>query len=93
METHVKSYKLNLNNKEYILTIGLVGNSIRISCKNALDGSQNFSRDFTLYELQELDEIFRNINSPLEAVNYLDKTLGNQKLVANVRLCLLAYAA
>ena len=80
METHVKSYKLNLNNKEYILTIGLEGNSIRISCKNALDGSQNFSRDFTLYELQELDEIFRNINSPLEAVNYLDKTLGNQKV-------------
>ena len=80
METHVKSYKLNLNNKEYILTIGLVGNSIRISCKNALDGSQNFSRDFTLYELQELDEIFRNINSPLEAVNYLDKALGNQKV-------------
>ena len=80
METHVKSYKLNLNNKEYILTIGLEGNSIRISCKNALDGSQNFSRDFTLYELQELDEIFRNINSPLEAVNYLDKALGNQKV-------------
>ena len=80
METHVKSYKLNLNNKEYVLTIGLIGNSIRISCKNALDASQNFSRDFTLYELKELDEIFNTITTPLEAVNYLDKALGNQQV-------------
>ena len=80
MESKVNSYKLNQNNKEYILTIGLIGNLIRISCKNSLDPSQNYSRDFTLNELQQLDEIFKTISTPLEAVNYLDKALGNQQV-------------
>ena len=81
METHVNSYKLNQNNKEYILRIGLVGNSIRISCQNSLDpSSQSFTRDFTLEQLQQLDEIFNRISTPLEAVNYMDKALGIQKV-------------
>ena len=81
METHVNSYKLNQNNKEYILRIGLIGNSIRISCKNSLDpSSQSFTRDFTLEQLQKLDEIFNRISTPLEAVNYMDKALGIQKV-------------
>ena len=81
MESHVNTYKLNQNNKEYILTIGLVGNSIRISCKNSLDPSSlSFSRDFTLGQLQQLDEIFTKISTPLEAVNYMDKALGIQKV-------------
>ena len=81
MESHVNSYKLNQNNKEYILRIGLVGNSIRITCQNSQDpSSQSFSRDFTLEQLQQLDEIFNRINSPLEAVNYMDKALGIQKV-------------
>ena len=81
METHINSYRLNQGNKEYILTISIVGESIRIACRNTSSGNDgDFTRDFTLEQLKKLDQIFDIINTPYEALAYIDKALKIQKV-------------
>ena len=81
MEVHSNTYKLNHKNKEYILNVSLVGNAIRIICKDSLnDNISNYSRDFTLDELKRLDQIFEVIKTPLEALDYIDKALNMEKV-------------
>ena len=80
-ETHINTYKLNQKDKEYILTISTVGESIRITCKNTLNANvSTFSRDFTLEDLKKLDNIFNTINSAYEALDYIDRALKVQKV-------------
>ena len=80
MESHINTYKLNQGNKEYILTISMVGNSLRITCKDSSNENLSFSRDFTIEELQKLDSVFKIISTPLEALDYMDKALKIQKV-------------
>ena len=80
MESLINTYRLNQGNKEYILTVRTMGQSIRITCKNALDDNINFSRDFSIEELKQLDEIFLSINTANDALNYIDKALKDQKI-------------
>ena len=80
MEVNINTYKLNQGNKEYILTISMVGNSLRITCKDSINENLSFSRDFTIEELQKLDSIFKIISTPLEALDYMDKALKIQKV-------------
>ena len=81
METHINTYRLNQKNKEYILNVCMVGESIRITCKNTLNGNNSdFSKDFTLEELKKLDRIFNTIKTPYEALNYIDKALKIHKV-------------
>ena len=80
MEGQVNTYKLKQRDKEYILTIRVLGNSIRISCKNSLNESSECYRDFTVEELHKLDQLFNVINTPNEALDYMDKALKIQKV-------------
>ena len=81
METHINTYKLNQKNKEYILRICMVGDSIRINCVNITNGTNSeFRRDFTLEELKNLDNIFDIIKTPYEALDYMDRALKIQKV-------------
>ena len=79
METHINTYRLNQGNKEYILNISMVGESIRIACQNS-SNENNFSKDFTLEELKQLDPIFGIIQTPYEGLDYIDKALKVQKV-------------
>ena len=80
MESLINTYRLNQGNKEYILTIKTLGQSLRITCKNAFDENINFSRDFPIEQLKKLDEIFYSINTANDALNYIDKALKEQKV-------------
>ena len=80
MEAHINTYKLNQNNKEYFLTTLLLGDIIRISCNDKNNESFIFSRDFTLEEIKKVDQLFNAINTPLEALDYIDKALDIQKV-------------
>ena len=79
METHINTYRLNQGNKEYILNISMVGESIRITCQNS-SNENSFSKDFTLEELKQLDPIFGIIQTPYEGLDYIDKALKVQKV-------------
>ena len=80
MESNVNSYKLVQNDKQYILTLSIEGNSIKISCKNELEPSNEYIRTLTLESLKKLDPIFDIIKTPLDAIKWIDKALKIQKV-------------
>ena len=80
MESNVNSYKLVQNEKQYILTLSIEGNSIKISCKNELEPSNEYMRSLTIENLKKLDPIFDIIKTPLDAIKWIDKALKVQKV-------------
>ena len=71
-------YQLRQGDRVYILSICIVENGVRLSCKNA--AGKKFSRDFTVLDINELDPIFNEIKSEQEAVKFFDKALNSQKV-------------
>ena len=81
METNINSYKLDQGNEEYIYTTSTIGNDIiRMACHNSSYPNKKFIRDFTIENLNQIDEIFSLLKSPNEASDYIDKILNNQKV-------------
>ena len=80
MESNVNSYKLEQNNKEYVLTTSIIDNELKISCKNKAEPTTIFSRAFTVEDLQKIDEIFKIIKVPLDAIKWIDEALKVQKV-------------
>ena len=80
MESNVNSYKLEQNNKDYILTTSIIDNELKISCKNKEDPTLIYSRTFTIEAFQKIDEIFKIIKTPLDAIKWIDKALKVQKV-------------
>ena len=80
MEPKTNIYRLNQKDKQYITTISLQGNSIKISCKNELEPTNQFSREFTLENLKKLDDIFKIIKTPIEAIEWIDNAMKIHKV-------------
>ena len=81
METNINKYKLKQNNKEYCLTICIVGNSIRMSCKCTTSGNgAEFSKDFSLDELKRAEQLFSSMTTPVEVLKYIDTILKYHKV-------------
>ena len=80
MESNVNSYKLEQNNKEYILTTSIIDNELKISCENKEDPTLIYSRTFTIEAFQKIDEIFKIIKTPLDAIKWIDEALKVQKV-------------
>ena len=80
MDPKANIYRLIQKNKQYIATISLNENSIKISCKNELEPTIQFSREFTLENLKKLDPIFDIIKTPIEVIEWIDKAMKFQKV-------------
>ena len=80
MEANVNSYRLTQKNKIYILNTSLEGSSIKIEIKNTLQPEFSFTRLFTLEALKNLDSVFNIIQTPIEAIQWIDKALKVQKV-------------
>ena len=84
METSTNSYRLNQGKKEFIFSTSIIGNKIRISCQNTNDiNSKKHSRDFTMEQFREIDDLFNFIKTPHHASEYIDRVLRNQKVGIN----------
>ena len=76
METDINTYRLNQGKKEYIFTTSIIGNKIKLACKNSSNENNiKYTREFTIEQLKQIDEIFNIINSPSEASDYIVDTL------------------
>ena len=68
------------NNKDYILTTSIIDNELKISCENKEDPTLIYSRTFTIEAFQKIDEIFKIIKTPLDAIKWIDEALKVQKV-------------
>ena len=80
METNINIYNLSQEGKQYILQSSLIGNRLRLSCKNLSNQKIKFTREFTMEELKKLDKIFSSITTPYQALQCFDTIMKNQKV-------------
>ena len=81
MEKNTSTYKLEQNGKVYMFSTSLVGDNIRLSCKNSSSPkNKKYSRDFTLENLRKLDKLFNVLKTPIQAIQYIDEALRQQKV-------------
>ena len=65
IEENVQIYQLNQDNKIYILSTGLVGNNLKISCYEHKENTREklgYSSIFTIEQLRKADPIFQITN-------------------------------
>ena len=81
MEKNTSTYKLEQNGKVYMFSTCLVGDNIRLSCKNSSSPkNKRYSRDFTIENLRKLDKLFNVLKTPIQAIQYIDEALRQQKV-------------
>jgi len=77
----MSTYKLEQTGKVYMLTTSIVGDKIRLACKNSSSPkNKKYSRDFSVEELRKLDKLFNVLKSQLSAIQYIDEALRQQKV-------------
>ena len=80
MESNINSYKLVQKNIQYTLTTSMIGESIKLSVRNDSNPGADLNRTFTVAGLKQLDELFNIINTPIEALQWIDKALRKEKV-------------
>ena len=80
MSSTENKYKLNQDDKEYILSASEENQSFKISCQDSTNqNSLNYQKYFTLDELKNYN-IFTSITSIKEALEQFDKLLNSEKV-------------
>ena len=72
------SYQLKQEEDNYILSITMLEESIKLSCDNSV--GQIYSKIFTLEDLRTRDKIFANIQNTFDAIDIFDDILKNEKV-------------
>lgn len=80
-EVNIRFFKLNQDGKEYILSLSIYEDCIRLTCQENKGISGNYyETNFTLNELCEINRFFFIMNSLYEAQNELIKAIEKQKI-------------
>ena len=81
MESNTSTYKLDQGNKEYIFTTSIIGNQLKMGCYNTADAAnKKYIKLFTIDQLNQIDAIFSPLKTVLQASEFIDKALNNQKV-------------
>ena len=80
MEYNTQKYQFNQDGRYYVVSTGLVGNRIRITCQEnlALDGPF-YSNEFALEDLRHANQFFMLPQTPEEALLEINKGIERQK--------------
>ena len=80
MEYNIQKYQFHQNGKDYVVSTGLVGERVRITCQEnlTLDGPF-YSNEFSLYDLRAANQFFRLAQTPEEALIEINKGIERQK--------------
>ena len=80
-EVNIRFFKLNQDGKEYILSLSIYEDYIRLTCQENKGISGNYyETNYTLNELCEINRFFFIMNSLYEAQNELIKAIEKQKI-------------
>ena len=80
MEYNTQKYQFNQDGRDYVVSTGLVGNRIRITCQEnlALDGPF-YSNEFSLDDLKHAHQFFMIAQTPEEALMEINKGIERHK--------------
>ena len=64
-----------------MFSTSIVGDFLRLACKKTSSiKSKKFYRDFSIEQLQKVDKLFNVLKTPLQATEYIDEALRQQKV-------------
>ena len=79
-EYNIQNYELNQDGVEYILTTGLVGDKVRVTCRESIDNSSPyFMGEYTLNDLSSIHKYFLLTESIEAAQLEINKAVERQK--------------
>ena len=80
MEYNTQKYQFNQDGRDYVVSTGLVGDRVRITCQEslALDGPF-YSNEFSLDDLRRGNQFFMLTQTPQEALLEINKGIERQK--------------
>ena len=79
-EYNIQNYELNQDGIEYILTTGLVGDKVRVTCRESIDNSRPyFMGEYTLNDLSSIHKYFLLTESIEAAQLEINKAVERQK--------------
>ena len=79
-EYNTQNYELNQDGIEYILTTGLVGDKVRVTCRESIDlSSPYFMGEYTLNELSSIHKYFLLTETIEAAQSEINKAVERQK--------------
>ena len=77
MEKNITSYELEQsNNKKYILTSSLINDKLKLTTQDS--DSQTFTGTFSLSDLCNISQYFKNIKNIEQVQNYLNRIIEKQ---------------
>ena len=79
-EYNTQNYELNQDGIQYILTTGLVGDKVRVTCRESIDlSSPYFMGEYTLNELSSIHKYFLLTETIEAAQSEINKAVERQK--------------
>jgi len=79
-EYNTQKYQFNQDGKDYIVSTGIIGDRIRITCQESLSLDGPFySNEFTLHDLRAANQFFRLTQTPQDALKEINKGIERQK--------------
>ena len=80
MEYNTQKYQFNQDGRDYVVSTGLVGNRVRITCQENFGRDGPFySNEFTLEDLRHAHQFFMISQTPEEALMEINKGIERQK--------------
>ena len=78
MYKSTNSYQLKQEDDDYIFSITLLEESIKLTCEDSK--GQIYSKTYSLEEIKSLDQYFANIQSNFDVIDTFDNILKNEKV-------------
>ena len=80
MEYNIQKYQFHQDGRDYVVSTGLVGDRVRITCQEnlSLDGPF-YSNEFSLHDLRAANQFFKLTQTSEEALNEINKGIERQK--------------
>ena len=80
MEYNTKKYEFSQEGYDFVVSTGLVGNNIRITCQENFSlGGPFYSNKFSLNDLRNINQFFMLPQTPEEGLGEINKVIERQK--------------
>ena len=92
MDSNENKYRLNQDNVEYILTVGIEGQAFKLCCQESkTPNAPNYTKYYSLENIRQYDG-FNSVSSLEDALETFDKILETERIIinkgdGNIKLC------
>ena len=80
MESKGYKYRLTQKSNNYVLSTSVQGDEIKITLANSSNPTSVITKTFSVETWKRIGAIFESIQTPIDAIQWIDKTLKGHKV-------------